>query len=245
MAYSQGEIAHAKGYSERGVILHTLKYSERKLIVHILTRSRGRMSYITNISRGSSRNLYQPLFVVEFLACASRGSMDKILSCELAPTLYNTPFDLVKRSLSIFISELLYRIIREPVDDPHLYDYVEQSVLSLDVMDRGVANFHIWFLVHLTYFLGYGFAREYPSGGWLNLSTGEFTAGVPPLGERVAPQYAYYLWRFVDCDVRDISSIELNRDLRVILLQVLVDYYTYHCDNFGSVLSIEVLGELF
>lgn len=243
-------IASQGGYRERGVVLHTLKYNERQLIIHMLTRDHGRMSYITSLSRGqnlktASRNIFQPLSVLEFEANSTHGSMHRLAQCEPSPMMQNLSFDVAKSSIALFISELLYRLVREPLDDQNLYGFVERSIIDLDNMEKGVANFHLWFLVHFAFFMGYSFPEKYHSGQWLDIKSGEHTSWQPMHTLRIAPEYAEILHRLNMVALTDVNSIALSRVERVPLLHALVDYYSYHCDTMNNVKSIGIMSELF
>ena len=246
-------ILDSKTYKEHGIVLNSLKYGERQLIVHMLTETRGRCSYITRIGGGSSRgqigysarSLFQPLFLIEFQASNGNGTMGKLQQAAASRQLSEIPFDVVKSSLTLFISELLYRLVRYESTDSRLFHFVRESVTALDLLQEGVANFHIHFMMRLTHHMGFAPRNNHSPGAWLDIKTGEYTRTIPAHTLKIEPGAAELLNRFDNSEVRQLGDIKLGRKDRVQLLNHLVDYYGYHQESIDNVQSIRILGELF
>lgn len=233
-------------YSERGVVLHSLKYSENQLIVHVLTELHGRRSYITRIAgRGSGRNLYQPLYLIEFQATTGKGEMHKISQVSASQPLCDIPHNIIKSTISLFIAEVLYRIIKDEAVDNRLYEFVYGSVVALDLMQDFVANFHLHFLVRLSHYLGFAPQGRYGSGYWFDVKNGQFQPNMPEGLLSFAPEQAQMLYQFSQCSVAEISQIELNRTQRNAFIDNLVDFYGFHTESIYSVNSIAMFREIF
>ena len=76
----------------------------------------------------------------------------------------SVPFDVRKSTISMFMAEVLYRLIREVEANEPLFDFLCEAVLKLDAMREGVANFHLWFLANLSRLLGYRPGNDYSYG---------------------------------------------------------------------------------
>ena len=74
---------------------------------------------------------------------------------------------------------------------------------------------------------------------------GEFTAVMPLHDAVFAPEQARLLHDMLECDVRDLGEIGLNRSQRVEMLSALVAYYTVHLDSIRRVESLHILQEVF
>lgn len=166
-------------YCERGVVLHTTKYGEGQLIVHLLTSTHARRSYIVRVgssrrSDAAARSVFQPLFLLEFLSGAARGELHKMSDVRLCPPLRSTPYSTPKSAIALFISELLYRVVRDEVGD--VFDFVHRSVIDLDNAQNpaAVANFHLYFMTQLAIRLGYAPSLNYSSGAFFDMKSGEF-----------------------------------------------------------------------
>lgn len=54
--------------------------------------------------------------------------------------LSSLPFDVRKSTISLFMAEVLYRLIRESEANEPLFDFVCRSVVQLDRMTEGISN---------------------------------------------------------------------------------------------------------
>lgn len=242
--------AAVKRYTSRGVVLNTLKYGERGLVVQMLTSEFGRQSYMVQGLGGRSRNskmaLFQPMFALEFEGLASpKMQMHRFGDVHSGIVLQSLPFDVKKSTIALFMAEVLHRLVRESEANELLFDFVWGSVEALDLADEGVANFHLWFLSNLCRFLGFSPGNEYMPDGWFNIAEGLFTEDMPPREYRMSQQNALILRDMLECDVRYLAEVGLNRHQRVDFLAALLAFYSYHLDTINSVQSIKILQEVF
>ena len=239
-----------KSYKARGIVLGTLKYGEKGLIVHMLTDVCGRQSYmiqgIRPTAKGSRAALLQPMFAVEFEGLQSpKMSMHRLKDLAPGIVLQSTPFDVRKSTMALFMAEVLYRLIRDNELSHDLFDFVWASVLALDALDEGVANFHLWFLANLSRPLGFSPDNEYIEGAWLDIRDGHFTTHALIPSMALSPENARILHDMLECDVRYLGEIGLNRTERVAFLEAMLKYYAYHLDSIRSVESLRILQEVF
>lgn len=239
-----------KSYKARGIILGTLKYGEKGVVVHMLTDVCGRQSYMVQgvrpTAKGSKMALLQPMFAVEFEGLtSSKMSMHRLK--ELAPgiVLQTTPFDVRKSTMALFMAEVLYRLVRENEPTEELFNFVWGSVAALDAIDEGIANFHLWFLANLSRPLGFSPDNSYTDGAWLDIRDGHFTPHALMPSMALTPENARLLHDMLECDVRYLGEIGLNRTQRVEFLEAMLKYYAYHLDTIRSVESIRILKEIF
>lgn len=239
-----------KSYKARGIILGTLKYGEKGVVVHMLTDVCGRQSYMVQgvrpTAKGSKMALLQPMFAVEFEGLtSSKMSMHRLK--ELAPgiVLQTTPFDVRKSTMALFMAEVLYRLVRENEPTEELFNFVWGSVAALDAIDEGIANFHLWFLANLSRPLGFSPDNSYTDGAWLDIRDGHFTPHALMPSMALTPENARLLHDMLECDVRYLGEIGLNRTQRVEFLEAMLKYYAYHLDTIRSVESIRILKEVF
>ena len=239
-----------KRYTARGVVLGTIKYGDKGVVVQMLTSSHGRQSYMVQglgSRRGHSKlALFQPLFALEFEGLESpRMQMHRLGEVHNGIVLQSTPFDIKKSTIALFMAEVLHRLVKESEANELLFDFVWGSIEALDAATEGVANFHLWFLSHLCRLLGFSPGNEYMPDAWFNIAEGLYTLLEPPREYRISQENALILRDMLECDVRYIAEIGLNRHQRVEFLSALVRYYGYHLDTINSVQSIRILQEVF
>lgn len=240
----------AKGYKSRGVVLTTVKYGDSSIIVQLFTELYGRVSYMVHGAysrrgRGGKMALFQPLTPLEVVASGEGGRLHRFSEVSAGMVLKHTPYDVKRSTISLFIAEVIYRLIREDESNPPLFDFVWSSIQALDILEEGVSNFHLYFLVNLSRFLGFYPENNYRKGDWFDPREGHFCSDEPDCIARFSPRVAERLRDFIECDVRHLGEIPLSRGERVEFLESMLDYYSYHLDIRHSVSSLEVLREVF
>ena len=240
-----------KSYKARGVVLHTVKYGDSSLVVYLLTDHLGRQNYLIQgirsaRSKGNKAAFFQPMFLVEFEGVEPpRGEMHRMREVQALVPLSSIPFDVRKSTIALFMAEVLYRLIREVEPNSHLFDFVSGAVVALDSMEEGVANFHLWFLVRLSAFLGFYPGNDYIPGGWFDIREGLFTPLMPQHRLMLSPEHTAILSRMMDCPVQELKSIPLVRGQRSEFLNAMLAYFGYHLDAIHHVQSVSILRDVF
>ena len=235
-----------KSYKARGVVLGTLKYGEKGVIVHMLTDVYGRQSYMIQgvrpTAKGSKMALLQPMFAVEFEGLTS-SKMDLHRLKDLVPgmVLQSIPFDVRKSTMALFMAEVLYRLVKESEPGSELFDFVWASVAALDALEEGIANFHLWFLANLSRPLGFSPDNEYSDGAWLDIRDGHFTPHALIPSAALTPENARILHDMLECDVRYLAEIGLNRVEGASFLVAMLKYFSFHLDSINAVESLRIL----
>lgn len=229
-------------------MLSITKFGERQLVAHLLTPSRSRVGYVVSLGRGAeARRLFAPLSLIEFTGIYGRGDLGKMREVVAAPALYNIGYDPIKCTLALFVSELLYRVVRtEGEVEQSLYDFVRQAIITLDgAEDRQmVANFHLWFMVRLAGALGYAPRDNWGQGVWFDIKAGEFVRDRPLHALCMEPECAGLLARLMASD-GDTATWGLSGGLRREFLSAMTDYYAWHTEAIYSVRSLSILSEVF
>lgn len=240
-----------KRYTGRGVVLGSVKYGDKGVVVQMLTSTHGRQSYMvqglgSGRSRGGKMALFQPMFALEFEGLeSSKMQLHRFGEVHNGLVLQSIPFDVKKSTIALFMAEVLHRLIKESEPNEMLFDFVWGSVEALDDMKEGVANFHLWFLSHLCRFLGFSPGNEYFQDAWFDIAEGLYTQLPPPKEYQMSQENALILRDMLECDVRYLAEVGLNRSQRVGFLSALMSYYAFHLDTIHSVQSIRILQEVF
>lgn len=240
-----------RSYKARGVVLHTVKYGESSLICYLFTNVGGRETYIVQgvrsaRSKSNKAALFQPMFVVEFEGLESpRSKMHRMRECRSHIPLRNTPFDPRKSTMSLFMAEILYRLVRESEENLPLFEFICESVRCLDGMEEGVSNFHLWFLVRLSGFLGFYPGNEYAEGAFFNLRSGVFDT-VSAMGEvTMSQRSSWLLAQLMDVEVVGLKDLRLTRAERSEFMESMLAYFEYHLDSPGTARSLAILRDVF
>lgn len=238
-------------YKARGIVLHTIKYGDSSAIAYLFTDVLGRMSYMvqgirSKRGRGNKAALLQPMFLVEFEGVEQpHAQMHRIREmCSLRP-LMSVPFDVRKSTISMFMAEVLYRLIREVEANEPLFDFLCEAVLKLDAMREGIANYHLWFLVRLSAYLGFYPGNEYIENGCFDIRGGLFTPSMPAHRIGMNEACARLLDTLMECEADALAEIPLSRARRTEFMEAMLSFFGYHFDSIHSVRSISILREVF
>ena len=130
-----------------------------------------------------------------------------------------------KNSMTMFMSEVLYRAIKDGCNEDGLYDWCEKVILLLDAMKTDFSNFHLRFLLELCIALGFS-----PQSSDLK----PFVGDNYPLVEK-----------FIQSDFAQSMLIPLNGQTRNQLAEDILRYIEFHTESALSINSLKVLRELF
>lgn len=239
-------------YKAKGIVLHTMKYGETSLLAFLLTDALGRQNYLiqgaSKNSKGGRRSaLFQPMFVLDFEGVSTPHSQLHRMK-EVANTPHaSIPFDVRKGTVALFMAEVLYRLVRESEQNTPLFDFVLGAVQALDALPdaASAANFHLWFLTHLSFHLGFLPGNEYIDNSWFDIVEGAFTRLEPSHKISMSPADANVLGQMMNTGADELASIHLSRGQRSSFLTAMLTYFGYHLEGIRSVKSVEILREVF
>lgn len=234
----------------RGIVLKTTNYSESSVIVQVFTEKFGLQSYLINgVKKPKAKiplNLLQPLNLLEMVVYYKPGgNIQRVSELRQIPAFQTIPYDVRKTSILIFLNEILYKAIRQYSPDEILFEFLFTSIEVLDRMDQGISYFHMYFLLHLTRFLGFYPDRTLEtSADYFDLKNGVFTTNLPAHQAVLHQPYTGHWTRLLNANFESLASLNIQVIDRRILLQKIVSYYQLHIEEFGQVKSLQVLEEV-
>jgi DNA repair protein RecO (recombination protein O) len=235
----------------KAIVLHCLSYNDTTNIVHLYTEEFGRMSYLASNTHSKKSNLkrafFQPLSVIEIEA-DHKGSrqMQRIKDIHSLYSFSGIPYDPTKNAVSLFLAEVLYRALRESEKNPTLFDYLLRSIQYLDLMETGLANFHLVFLIKLTRYLGFYPNMEGQRPHWFfDLHDGAYVSTRPLHNAWLTPNQADEFSLLMRMNFDNMQAFKFERHQRVEILRQMLNYYRMHLTDFPSIKSLGVLQELF
>lgn len=235
----------------RGIVLHHINYGETSIILHLYTDKKGRVSVIIPGAKGKKKNkrigLYHNLSILDLEVYFKESrDLQQIKEAKAVIPLAGITSDPVKSTVSLFLSEVLYRTIREEEANSDLFSFLENAIMYFNIADSGIANFHLYMMVHLTRFLGFFPMDNHQSDeDWFNLRAGRFSSFPPESPSRLKQDSSALLAKLLRSNLEEVNSIRLNRDQRNELLKGMLDYYNLHLDGMGEIKSYGVLKEIF
>jgi DNA repair protein RecO (recombination protein O) len=215
----------------RGIVLRFTKYGDTSIIVNIFTDVFGLQSYIVNGVRTSSSKttiaLYQPLTLLDMVVYHKPGAnINRIKELHSLYPYQSLQNEFRKSTICIFIAEMLNKTIKDESHAEEVFEFLYQSLMTLDQMDVDFENFHLVFLIKLSRYLGFGAhqLREITESGHLTNEEEEALRQLLTLayGEKVL-----------------LSNVQ-----RRTLLEAILRFYSLHLDTLSDVKSLDVLREI-
>lgn len=235
----------------RGIVLHAIPYNDRYSIIYMYTEAFGRASYLVARTRGKksivSKSLFMPLSVVEMeVEHSNKRDLHRIRESKLCFPLTELFCNPVKNVLALFLAEVLYRVVKETEPDERLFNYLCSSIQYLEVAEKGVANFHLVFLLHLLFYIGiYPNVGTYREDAYFDMLNGVFVERIPMHRHYLTPKESVILARLLKIRFENMSLYAFSRQERVEIIQRLLAYYRLHLPDFPEIKSLSVMQSLF
>lgn len=208
------------------IVLHTTKFGENSLVVHTLSKDYGRRSFLVRGAGKKAMSLYLPLNILEAdIAESSKSNLYTARNVVMRYPLLGIRNDVFKNSMTMFMSEVLYRVVKDGTHEEGLFEWCEKTILMLDAIESDFSNYHIRFLLELTIALGFS-----PESRDLK----------PFVGEHYP-----ILEKFMQYTLAESMLIPLNGTIRNEIAEDILRYIEFHTESTLNVNSLKVLRELF
>ena len=138
--------------------------------------------------------------------------------------------DPVKNVLALFLSEVLFRVVKDTESDPRLFDYLYESIHLLEYADKGIANFHM-----VSHRVGYYF----------DMLNGVFTDHIPMHRHYLNKVESAFFSRLLRISFENMSLYGFSRQERVRIIHRILEYYRLHLPDFPEIKSLSVMQSLF
>ena len=208
------------------IVLHTTKFGENSLVVHTLSRDYGRRSFFVRGALKRQMSLFLPLNILEGdIQESSKTNLYTVKNLSARYPLNGIRNNIFKNSMTMFMSEVLFRVLKEGGNEQGLYEWCEKNILMLDAITSDFSNFHIRFLLELTVALG-------------------FSPEAKDLGPFVGDHYPI-VERFMKESFAESMLIPLCGSIRNELSEEILRYVEFHTESAVNVHSLKVLHELF
>jgi DNA repair protein RecO (recombination protein O) len=235
----------------RAITLNYLRYSETSIIAQVYTEKFGRVSFmVKGALRPRSRFkavLFEPFTLIEVEYNNKHSqSLKTPINIQLIGIQNNIRTDVRKSTLALFLSELVYKTVREEHADYALFEFLFQSIQLLDAIEKGTFAFHLWFIVQLSRLLGFGPMNNYSEAlPVFDVKSAKFVSRSPYTQKYIDGQEAQKLSQLMDSGVSGFQNIELSVAQRNKILDSLLDLYSVHHEGISSLKSLSILREVF
>jgi DNA repair protein RecO (recombination protein O) len=234
----------------KGIVLHHIKYKESSVIATLYTEKFGRQSFIVNSVRKKRSafklNLFRPLSLLSLEAYIKTGNnLQRLKEARYHLLPQTIPYDMVKASISFFLAEVLYQLLKEEVPDLNLFHFLKNAIEIFDCDIEGKSNFHLLFLLKLSQHLGIAPGTNYSTfSPYFNLKNGRFESFPMHQPEQLNEQLSRIWHRLLVSEFETMNTIQMNHQQRNELATQIIRYYQYHLNTLFDIKTHKVLQEL-
>ena len=208
------------------IVLGHTKFGENSAVVHTLSEAYGRRGFLVHVGKKVGMALLLPMNILEMDVVPNpKSALWSARNLTAKDPLNGIRGNLYKNTMSLFLSEVLLRTIKDGQSEDGLFPWCVRSILTLDGLQTDFSNFHIRFLLELAGALGFSPTFE----------------DVAPFAEKHLRQ----LRPFLTADFSESMLLPLRGEDRNALCEDLLRYLEYHTESAIRVQSLAVLREVF
>lgn len=208
------------------IILSTTRFGENSMVLHTLSREYGRRGFIVRIGKKTSMAAFMPLSVVEARVTENpKSNLWRAGDIRPLHPLNGIRGSIYKNAMTMFMSEVLYRVVKDGVNEDGLYDWCLGAIMTLDSLESDFSNYHIRFLLELASALGFS-----------------------PTVEDLAPFAQHHLQpisSMLTLPLAESMLLPLTGSQRNGMCEEILRYLERHTESAINVRSLDVLGEIF
>lgn len=208
------------------IILHTTRYGENSVVIHTLSRDYGRRSFLVRSAGRNVMSLLLPLNILEAdVTESTKSTLFTARNLTSRHPLLGIRNNIYKNTMTMFLSEVIYRTIKEDAAEEGLFEWCRKQILLLSAMESDFSNFHIRFLLELS--IALGFSPE----------TSDLMPFVGGNHEVVS--------HLMTCSFAESMLVPLSGPVRNKICEDVLRYIEYHTESTLTINSLKVLRELF
>ena len=208
------------------ILLHTTRFGENSIVLHTLSKEYGRKGFVVRSVSKKMMSLLLPLNILEAdVTDSGKPGLLPVRNISIGRPLMGIRNNLFKNTMTMFLSEVLYRVVKEGTAEPGLYEWCERQIMLLDAMETDFSNFHLSFLLELSIALGFS-----PQSEDLR----------PFLGDNQP-----FIEQFMSTSFAESMLMPLSGILRNEICEGVLRYIEYHLESTLTINSLKVLRELF
>ncbi|HMP92817.1 MAG TPA: DNA repair protein RecO [Phnomibacter sp.] len=238
----------------RAIILKTVPYSETSLVVHAFTEAFGLQQYLVKGARrvskkgNSSSSLLQPAALLDMVVYSQpQKNLNIIKEMKWALVYRQVMSSISRHAVALYLTELLTKCLKQPEQNPELFNLAEQSLRVLDACEPLVAaNLPLHFTLQVAAILGFGLTDDFTEQRpILDLQEGNYVAEPPPQGLYLDPTLSQITHQLLQhSNPVTLYRLKLNQHQRRSLLNAYQQFYQHHVAEFGYLRTLPVLQEV-
>ena len=235
--------------NSRALVIKSIKNGESSLIISCYLEDIGLKSFIVKGVFGVkkskfSKALFFPLNLININYVHNNKGLGYIKDAK-SEIFYESLYTNIKKSsVIVFLSEVVNGVLKEDIgQNKSLFNFMANSLSWYDKIDT-CNNFHIKFMIELSRFIGFYPNINKQEDNFFCLISGT-TTSIESSEKSISGQDFRIFKQILGTKFEDLYMIELSNELRIKMLNYLIDYYSLHLQLFKTPKSIDVFAKIF
>lgn len=208
------------------IVLNHTKFGENSIVLHTISGEYGRRGFLVRVGPKASMALFLPLNILEAEITENPKSDLWYARSFVGKTpLAGIRGNIHKNTMTLFLSEVLYRVVKDGTNEEGLSEWLKKEILTLDALESDFANFHLLFLLEFCSVLGFAPAAE----------------DLAPFAEEHLRQLEALLTK----PFEEALLLPLTGAARNGVAESILRYIAYHTESAVNVRSLAVLHDLY
>lgn len=208
------------------IVLSATKVGDSSLVIHTLSEELGRRGFIVSVGKSAPMAMFQPMNILSGEYTVNpKSELWRMRNLSAESPLAGIRGNIHKNTMTMFLSEVMVRSLRDGANEEGLYEWCKKSILTLDALESDYSNFHLMFLLELCTQMGFR-----PTMDDLR----------PFCGERLEDIEA-----LMCSDYAGALMVPLSGNSRNEIAGILLEYLGYHIESRMDIRSLRVLRELY
>ena len=221
------------------IILNHTKFGENSIVLHTLSSEYGRRGFLVKVSPKTAMALFLPLNILQAEVTENpKANLWYARNFVSITPLNGIRGNIHKNTMTLFMSEVLYRVVKDQTNEDGLSDWLKGQILTLDALQADFANFHLLFLLNLCAALGFD-----PDAAGL----APFVTSCHPercegssSGQNLRSLEALLSLPFTEALLLPLTGADRNA-----IAESILKYIEYHTESAVNVRSLAVLREIY
>ncbi len=208
------------------IILNHTKFGENSIVLHTLSSEYGRRGFLVKVSPKTAMALFLPLNILQAEVTENpKANLWYARNFVSITPLNGIRGNIHKNTMTLFMSEVLYRVVKDQTNEDGLADWLKGQILTLDALQSDFANFHLMFLLNLCAALGFD-----PDAAGL----------APFVDNNLQSVEALLSLPFTEALLLPLTGADRNA-----IAESILKYIEYHTESAVNVRSLAVLREIY
>ncbi len=222
-----------------GFVLHRISYSETSSIIKCFSQENGLKSFMIQGGKKKYSSVLQAMMPIEFTFYQKNEELAKLYEPSVFVNLNETQFHPVKSSYLFFEAEILLQCFKDGQKDKEIFRFVLEELLWLNTHENH-ANYLLFWLIELCDYLGIKPHVIDESALDFDLVNGEISRDIIKTSQCVThPEIKNFVQTLL-LDKEAILHLDLSKQSRKFILNLLLDYLKIHISGFKTPQSLEV-----